>query len=290
MRSTLWLLLGAVSLVLLIACANIASLLLARAVSRERELAMRVALGAGRGRLARQCLTESAVLALAGGVLGVLLAAIGIRPFVVFWPGSLPRAEEVQLDWHVLLFALAALAGQRPSFRTRAGAARSGARAGTDAPCRSAHHRGKFAPSARRLCHLRNRPGGGAVGLRRDARTHAAAAVVARPRRRTSATYSPRGRRSRPPRSPTPRASARPGRTCSIAHAACRECRPWRWWIPSRCAKATIRSATGPRPPQPPENQQPASARHQRDAGLSEGDGHPAAPGPILRRPGPHGQ
>ena len=110
-RSTLWLLLGAVSLVLLIACVNVASLLLARAVSRERELAMRVALGAGRGRLARQCLTESAVLGLAGGGLGILLAAFGIRPFVLYWPGSLPRAEEVHLDWRVLLFALAVSLG-----------------------------------------------------------------------------------------------------------------------------------------------------------------------------------
>ena len=105
-RSTLWLLLGAVGLLLLIACTNIASLLLARAVSRERELAMRMALGAGRGRLVRQCLTESAVLGLAGGALGVGLAALGFQPFVAFWPGSLPRAEEVHLDWRVLLFAL----------------------------------------------------------------------------------------------------------------------------------------------------------------------------------------
>jgi putative ABC transport system permease protein len=105
-RSMLWLLLSAAFVVLLIACLNVGSLLLARAVSRDREVAMRVALGAGAGRLARQHLTESAVLGLSGGALGVGLAAFGIRPFVLVWPGGLPRAESVQLDWNILAFAI----------------------------------------------------------------------------------------------------------------------------------------------------------------------------------------
>jgi predicted permease len=103
---TLWLLFGAVVAVLLIACVNIANLLLARALTRERELALRVALGAGRGRLIRQCLTESVVLGVGGGLLGVFVAWIGLRPFVAMWPGSLPRASEIALDGPVLLFAL----------------------------------------------------------------------------------------------------------------------------------------------------------------------------------------
>jgi putative ABC transport system permease protein len=105
--STLWLLLAAVTLVLLIACVNVASLLLARAVSRERELATRVALGASRARVVRQCLTESGVLGLIGGGFGILLATVSVRPFVAFWPGALPRANEIQLDWRVLLAAFA---------------------------------------------------------------------------------------------------------------------------------------------------------------------------------------
>jgi len=121
--STLWLLLTAVGLVLLVACVNIASLLLARAVSRERELAMRVALGAGRGRLIRQCLTESAVLGICGGTLGLAIAAAGVRPFVALWPGSLPRAEEIHLDARMFLFAVGIslasgfLFGLAPAFR-----------------------------------------------------------------------------------------------------------------------------------------------------------------------------
>ena len=144
-RPTLWLLLGAVSLVLLMACVNVANLQLARAVSRERELAMRVALGAGRGRLVRQCLTEGAVLGLSGGVIGALLATAGIRPFVLFWPGSLPRAEDAQLDWYVLLFALVAslgsglLFGLAPALRAPARELEQTLRAGARTLAGSSH-------------------------------------------------------------------------------------------------------------------------------------------------------
>jgi predicted permease len=105
-RGTLWLLLAAIGLVLLIACVNIASLFLIRAISRERELAMRVALGASRSRLVRQCVTESAVLGLCGGLLGILAAALSVHPFVALWPGNLPRAEEIHIDWRVLCFGV----------------------------------------------------------------------------------------------------------------------------------------------------------------------------------------
>jgi len=107
-KAASWMLFGSVLALLLVACANVANLLLARAAARRRELAMRAAIGAGRGRLIRQTLTESLVLGIAGGAAGCATAWLLLRVFVRLAPNGLLRLEQARIDMRVLLFALAA--------------------------------------------------------------------------------------------------------------------------------------------------------------------------------------
>ena len=146
-RTALLVVLGAVAFVLLIACANVAGLLVARGAARRREIAVRTALGAGRGRLIRQLLTESLVLAVAGGVGGLVVAYWALQLLIGAAPENLPRLDDVTLDWRIALLAFAAtlavgvLFGLAPSLSAskpelnadlkdggRTGTARTGAR------------------------------------------------------------------------------------------------------------------------------------------------------------------
>jgi len=109
-RTALYVLLGAVAFVLLIACANVANLLLARASSRSREIAIRSAIGAGRGRIVRQLLTESLLLSVTGGIAGLAIGVLGVRALLTINPGDIPRigpeGGAVTLDWRILCFTL----------------------------------------------------------------------------------------------------------------------------------------------------------------------------------------
>ena len=113
LEPVLWIMLGAVGFVLLIACANAANLLLARASARGREIAVRLSIGASRGRIIRQLVTESVLLSLVAGVVGLAIGYVGLRALLALVPGGVPRADEIGLDVRVLgfTFALAALTG-----------------------------------------------------------------------------------------------------------------------------------------------------------------------------------
>lgn len=135
-RTPLLVLLGAVGFVLLVACANVANLLLARSSARQGELAVRAALGAGRGRLLRQLLTEAAVLSLVGGAVGLLIAYWGTRALVGAQPADIPRLDEIGVDGAVVLFTLGVALltglafGAIPALRTTGGRLTSALREG----------------------------------------------------------------------------------------------------------------------------------------------------------------
>ena len=153
MRTSLRLLLGAVAFLLLIACANVANLQLARGTARAREMAVRMSIGAGRRRLLRQLLTESVLLSLAGGALGVLFAFGAIRSIVGLMPEFyVPNESRVAINVPVLLFSLGRVVAHGHRLRPRAGAADVEGGCHRRAPGRSQHRRRKRTAAAPATC------------------------------------------------------------------------------------------------------------------------------------------
>ena len=116
-RQSLWVLLGAVGFILLIACVNVANLLLVRAAERQKEIAVRLALGAGRGRIVRQLLSESLLIALLGGAFGLLLGHWMLDGLLALAPENIPQLSRVGLNISVLLFTLGVAAADQCAMR-----------------------------------------------------------------------------------------------------------------------------------------------------------------------------